>query len=59
MAGNDRVALTDLGVISRYSLALRTAEADRADVIALLRADLAWLEGESAVEEPRKAPRRR
>lgn len=59
MAGNDRIALTDLGVISRYSLALRTAEADRADVIAVLRADLAWLEGEPEPAEPRKAPRRR
>lgn len=59
MAGNDNVALTDLGVISRYSLALRVAEAERADVIAVLRADLAWLEGQGEPTEARKAPRRR
>lgn len=55
----DTVELTDLEVISRYSLAVRAASADRADLIAALRADLAWLEGgrrTSAVKaEPARA----
>jgi hypothetical protein len=42
---DDRVELTDLDVITRYSLAVRAATADRADLIAALRSDLAWLEG--------------
>src|SRR4051812_18609464 len=42
---SDTVELTDLEVITRFSLAVRTAKADRADVVAALRADLAWLEG--------------
>ncbi|HVA61762.1 MAG TPA: hypothetical protein VNG13_14685 [Mycobacteriales bacterium] len=41
----DRVQLTDLDVISRYSLAVRTATADRAELIAALEADLGWLRG--------------
>ncbi len=41
----DRVTLTDLEVITRFSLAVRAASADRDEVIAALRADLAWLEG--------------
>jgi hypothetical protein len=40
----DRVELTDLEVIQRWSLAVRGATADRAEVVAALRADLAWLE---------------
>jgi hypothetical protein len=40
----DRVELTDLEVIQRWSLAVRGASADRAEVVATLRADLAWLE---------------
>src|SRR5579885_2857272 len=44
MADNDRVELTDLDVFSRYSLAVRSATADRAELIATLRADLDWLE---------------
>jgi hypothetical protein len=42
---DDRVDLTDLDVISRYSLAVRTATADRDELIRTLRADLDWLEG--------------
>ena len=41
---DDRVELTELDVITRYSLAVRAATADRAELIAALRADLAWLE---------------
>jgi hypothetical protein len=40
----DRVELTDLDVITRYSLAVRAATADREDLIEALRSDLAWLE---------------
>src|SRR5947208_14992216 len=40
----DRVELTDLEVIQRWSLAVRGASADRGEVVAALRADLAWLE---------------
>jgi hypothetical protein len=42
----DPVELTDLDVITRYSLALRTATAERDELIHVLRADLAWLEAE-------------
>jgi hypothetical protein len=42
---DDDVQLTDLEVIQRYSLAVRGASASRADVIAALQADLAWLQG--------------
>ncbi|HWB65265.1 MAG TPA: hypothetical protein VG708_00355 [Mycobacteriales bacterium] len=41
----DPVQLTDLDVITRYSIAVRTATADRDELIATLRADLAWLDG--------------
>jgi hypothetical protein len=44
----DRVELTDLEVIQRWSLAVRGATAERSDVVAALRADLAWLEGRRA-----------
>jgi hypothetical protein len=44
-AGSDRIDLTELDVITRYSLAVRHGTADRAEVIQTLRADLAWLEG--------------
>jgi hypothetical protein len=44
-AADDRVDLTELDVITRYSLAVRTATADRAELVAALRADLEWLEG--------------
>src|SRR5689334_887504 len=42
---DDRVELTDLDVIARYSLAVRAATADRHELIATLRADLEWLQG--------------
>jgi len=41
----DDVSLPDLQVIQRYSLAVRGATAPRADLIAALEADLAWLTG--------------
>jgi hypothetical protein len=44
-AGSDRIDLTELDVITRYSLAVRHGTAERAEVIETLRADLAWLEG--------------
>lgn len=40
----DRVDLTELDVITRYSLAVRQASADRDELIETLRADLDWLE---------------
>ena len=46
MTGTDsRVELTDLDVISRYSLAVRMATADRDELIVALRSDLEWLQG--------------
>ena len=42
---DDDVQLTDLGVIQRYSLAVRGATASRADLVATLQADLDWLKG--------------
>jgi hypothetical protein len=47
MAGtgeSDRVDLTELDVITRYSLAVRHGTADRDELIEALRGDLAWLE---------------
>lgn len=44
-AESDRIDLTELDVITRYSLAVRHGTAERAEVIQTLRADLAWLEG--------------
>ena len=44
-AESDRVDLTELDVITRYSLAVRHGTAERDEVIETLRADLAWLEG--------------
>jgi hypothetical protein len=40
----DSVQLTDLDVIAKYSIAVRSATADRDELIAALRADLSWLE---------------
>jgi hypothetical protein len=40
----DPVQLTDLDVITRYSIAVRKATADRDELIETLRADLSWLE---------------
>lgn len=48
----DDVQLTDLQVIQQFSLAVRGATADRAEVVAALQADLAYLTG------TRKAPAR-
>jgi hypothetical protein len=42
---SDRIDLTELDVITRYSLAVRHGTAERDEVIQTLRADLAWLEG--------------
>jgi hypothetical protein len=42
---DDDVQLTDLEVIQRYSLAVRGASAPRAELVAALQADLAWLQG--------------
>ena len=42
---SDRIELTDLDVISRYSLAVRSATAPLDEVVAALRSDLTWLEG--------------
>ena len=43
-ADDDRIELTELDVITRYSLAVRSATAPRDELIAALRDDLAWLE---------------
>ena len=40
----DPVQLTDLDVITRYSIAVRKATADRDELIETLRGDLSWLE---------------
>jgi hypothetical protein len=55
-----RIELTDLDVISRYSLAVRHATANRDDLIATLRSDLEWLEslGVPARRVPAAAPRK-
>jgi len=41
----ERVELTELDVIARYSLAVRSATADRDELIQTLQADLDWLQG--------------
>jgi hypothetical protein len=53
----DPIQLTDLDVIARYSIAVRSASADRDELVETLRADLAWLErgrtrSTTAVREP-------
>ena len=62
-ADSDRVDLTELDVITRYSLAVRHGTAERAEVIETLRADLAWLEGgrrtTSRATTPRKTTARK
>lgn len=40
----DSVQLTDLDVIARYSIAVRSATADRDELLETLRSDVAWLE---------------
>ena len=58
MAADD-VQLPDLEVIQRFSLAVRGATAPRAEVVAALQADLAWLtSGGSRPEPPAPAPAR-
>ena len=56
---DERIELTDLDVIARYSLAVRAATADRGDLIATLRSDLEWLESLSPSDAPAKAPARK
>lgn len=55
-ADSDRVDLTELDVITRYSLAVRHGSAERDEIIQTLRADLAWLEGgrRTTARAPRK-----
>jgi hypothetical protein len=55
-ADSDRVDLTELDVITRYSLAVRHGTAERSEIIETLRADLAWLEGprRTTARAPRK-----
>lgn len=52
----DDVSLPDLEIISRFSLAVRAATAPRAEVIAALESDLAWLRG--STPPTRRAPRK-
>jgi hypothetical protein len=52
---SDAVSLTDLDVISQYSLALRSGEADRDELIELLESDLAWLRSTAPSTPPAKA----
>jgi hypothetical protein len=63
-SASDRVDLTELDVITRYSLAVRHGTADRAELIEALRADLAWLEGgrrttAQRTQTTRRAPARK
>jgi hypothetical protein len=53
---DDRVDLTELDVITRYSLAVRTATADRDELIQTLRSDLDWLEAGRAARPARRSP---
>src|SRR5436309_6203381 len=53
---DDRVELTDLDVIARYSLAVRAATADRDELIAALRSDLEWLQGSRSRRTTAPAP---
>ncbi|HET7310989.1 MAG TPA: hypothetical protein VFJ17_06655 [Mycobacteriales bacterium] len=59
---DDRVELTELDVITRYSLAVRSATAPREELISALRDDLAWLEGgrsrRRTTREPAASPAR-
>ena len=54
----DDVQLTDLEVIQQFSLAVRGATAPRAQVIAALESDLAYLTGtrRAPTKAPTKAP---
>src|SRR5436305_14239822 len=53
---DNRVELTDLDVIARYSLAVRAATADRDELIAALRSDLEWLQGSRSRRTTAPAP---
>jgi hypothetical protein len=53
----DDVRLTDLEVIQRWSIAVRGERADRAELAAALRADLAFVEGARAPRTTRSTPR--
>jgi hypothetical protein len=48
----DAVPLTDLDVITRYSIAVRSASADRGELIETLRGDLEWLESGVVAPDP-------
>jgi hypothetical protein len=52
----DPVQLTDLDVITRYSIAVRRPTADRDELIETLRADLAWLESGAAADPAPEGP---
>ena len=54
----DPVQLTDLDVITRYSIAVRQASAERSELIAVMRADLAWLEGAVVAAAPQRTVRK-
>ena len=52
----DEVRLPDLEVIRRYSIAVRTEHAPRAEVIEALRADLEALTGSARTAKPAAKP---
>ena len=54
---DDDVQLTDLEVIQRYSLAVRGAAASRAELVATLESDLAWLRGGRRAPAAKAAPK--
>jgi hypothetical protein len=56
--GTDRIDLTELDVITRYSLAVRHGTAERDELIQTLRADLAWLEGGRRTTSRSTSPRK-
>jgi hypothetical protein len=51
----DPVVLTDLEVITRYSLALRAGSAEREELIGVLRDDLEWLTATAPGRSPAPA----
>jgi hypothetical protein len=54
---DDDVQLTDLEVIQQFSLAVRGATASRAQVIAALESDLAYVKGAVKKAAPKTAPK--
>lgn len=54
----EKVPLTDLDVITRYSLALRAATADRDELVAILESDLAFLRAGREPAAPARPTRR-